>query len=147
MRLLFCRGHGLISALIRWQTWGRYSHVAIEIGGWVYEAVPRRGVRKTPAAKYNWVNVDVFTTDFGDRFDIPIREFLEDKLGRSYDYLGVLRFIPRWKEVHSQSKRYFCSELVFAALDWIIPARLLERVPGVKVSPSLLSYSPRLRNA
>lgn len=137
MRLLFCRGHGFMAALIRWQTWGRYSHVAIEIAGWVYEAVPFKGVRKTPAAKFNWDHVDIFVADgYHEEYTLA---FLESQLGKPYDYLGVMRFLPRWKE-GIFSERWFCSELFYIA----VPG-LLERVPAVKVSPSMLSYSPRLR--
>ena len=126
-----------MAALIRWQTWGKYSHVAIEIGGWVYEAVPIKGVRKLPAAKYNWKDVDVFTAD---GYNEPsVWAFLESQLGKPYDYLGVLRFLPRWKE-GVFSDRWFCSELFHVA----VPG-LLERIPAVKVSPTALSYSPRLR--
>lgn len=138
MRLLFCRGHGLISAIIRWQTWGRYSHVAIEIGGWVYEAVPVKGVRKLPAASYNWKDVDIFTADGYN--EAVVWAFLETQVGKPYDYLGVLRFLPRWKNSDYSSKRWFCSELFFTALPG-----LLERVAAVKVNPAMLSYSPRLR--
>lgn len=144
MKILFCRGHGLLAALVRWQTWGKYSHVAVQIGDWIYEAVPPR-VRKVHAMNYDWKGVDVFSTYLqgtsNPSFEQLLEEALAKEVGKRYDYCGVLRFLPRWKS--QNSNRWFCSELVFSkfkqqGLD------LLNRVEAVKVSPSLLSYSPNL---
>ena len=53
------RGRGLISALIRWQTRGRYSHAAIiQHGRVIIEAWAGKGVRKTRLT--DWRDVDVY---------------------------------------------------------------------------------------
>lgn len=137
MKILFCRGKGLLAALVRWQTWGKYSHVAIEIGGRVYEAVPFKGVRRT--ATYVWRQRnqadEFFIPGLRPEYEVGIENFLVGQLGKSYDWLGVLRFIPRWKS--AQNNRWFCSELIAEAL-----GIALKRISPVKVSPSMLSYSP-----
>jgi uncharacterized protein YycO len=144
MKILFCRGHGFLAALVRWQTWGKYSHVAVQIGDWIYEAVPPR-VRKVEASKYNWKGVDIFTTYLQGKsnqsFEQLLEEALTKELGKRYDYCGVLRFLPR--QSAQNPNRWFCSELVFSVFKQL-GIEFLSRVDAVKVNPTLLSYSPNV---
>lgn len=136
MILAFCRGKGFLSAFIRWQTWSRYSHVAIVTPDGVYEAWPFSGVRVRPY----WTDtsgIDFFVCAAPTEL---ATKFLEKQLGKKYDYFGVLRFITRKRK---SSARWFCSELAFAAAR-AAGTELLRNVDCSQVSPGMLSMSPYL---
>jgi hypothetical protein len=88
-----------------------------------------------------------------DRYDVPgmtatqwetALAFALSAVGRGYDWWSIIRFVSRRRMPHND--RWFCSELVFAALSHA-GVRLLERIAPWEVSPGLLSISPLLRLA
>lgn len=138
MILAFSRGKGLWSAIIRWQTWSKYSHVAAVTPDAVYDAMPFKGVRK----RKFWS--DISDIDFfvvtGAYRNLTAVNFIEDQIGKGYDWFGVLRFIPRWRK---SNNRWFCSELIYEAMRRA-GLTMLRDIPASKVSPGLLSQSPYL---
>jgi uncharacterized protein YycO len=136
------RGVSWISAAIRWQTRSEYSHVAIALGGVLYEAREFRGTIKRA--------VEVADLREADRFTLRahpapeqvqcMREFLEKQVGKPYDYRMVARFISRLQETRKSRGKWFCSELVFAALQ-VGGVHLLARTEPWEVSPGLLTRS------
>jgi hypothetical protein len=72
-----------------------------------------------------------------------VLEFLWEQMGKPYDYTMVARFISRRQEERESSGKWFCSELVFAALAKA-GVKLLERIEPWAVSPGVLALSPRL---
>ncbi len=141
--IVLFRGRGLISALIRWQTRGRYSHAALlQPDGRIIEAWQGAGVRR----KYlnDWSGADIYDvpglTDKG--WGIAL-QFAAAQLGKRYDYRGVCRFVTRNQA--PSNDRWFCSELVYAACAEG-GLHLLQRnvvTPGM-VSPQMLGLSPLL---
>lgn len=73
-----------------------------------------------------------------------VERFLLDELDKSYDYGSVLRFVSREQAARRDSGKWFCSELVFAALQKG-GLNLLSRIEPWAVSPGLLAYSPYLK--
>jgi hypothetical protein len=146
------QGKSLVSRLIRWFTWSKYSHVAwLCQDGSVIEAWHRGGVRRQPslsAVHTPGTRVELFqvlTHEFRE-LNYAQREavetFLTQQLGARYDFLGILGFLTRARmEKHGA---WFCSELVTRALNHAGVWPLL-RVPACKVAPGLLALSPLLR--
>lgn len=140
------KGTSWLSRLIRWFTWSQYSHAAwICRDGTVIEAWLPGGVQRVDSLSTNHRDgtmVALFEVEgLTDGQREQIERDLADRLGAPYDVLGLLGFLTR--ERMEKHNAYFCSELVFMALGvtGIVP---LSRVPPCKVSPGLLSLSPRL---
>jgi hypothetical protein len=142
MILAFCRGKGFIAALIRWQTWSKYAHVALVTKDGVFEARPKGGVVRRKFWE-DTTGIDFFVVKpGGDRMthnDMAIR-FLTGHLGKRYDWVGCLRFITRIKR---SNDRWFCSELAYRALQYA-GVQLLGITEASRVSPGLMSLSPYL---
>lgn len=145
MKILLFRGKGLISALIRWQTRAPYSHVAIVVGDWLFEAWQGEGVRRMKysehVAKHGTEGIDVF------ELTVPcdeekVRAFLFRELGQGYDYWGILRFISRRRM--PVNAKWFCSEYGFEAV-LAGGVRLLQRIESAEVHPGLVRLSPLLK--
>ena len=141
-QVLLFRGRGVISSLIRWQTRGAYSHAAIlRPDGTIIESWQGAGVRIKDITDWRGV----------DRFDVPLMSpemwasaltFADSMVGSGYDYWAIARFVSRARMPDNQ--RWFCSELVFAALAHAgLPP--LARVEPWAVSPGVLATSPYLR--
>ncbi|HEY1170247.1 MAG TPA: YiiX/YebB-like N1pC/P60 family cysteine hydrolase [Verrucomicrobiae bacterium] len=148
MLIALHRGKGFIARAIRWQTRSVYSHASIvlEESECVVEAREFEGVRMVL-----WRDV-VASGEVVDLFRVKglteeaeecVREFLWEQMGKAYDYTMVARFISRRQEERASSGKWFCSELVFAALAKA-GVRLLERVEAWEVSPGMLRLSTRL---
>ncbi len=142
--VLLFRGKGIISALIRWQTRGEYSHAALLLpDGRIVESWQGDGVRIKTLT--DWKNID--------RLHIPVMSdsqwadaiaFALAEVGRGYDYWAIIRFISRRRM--PENDKWFCSELVFAALAHV-GVKLFERIEPWAVSPGLLAISPMLSPA
>lgn len=140
------RGPGIVSRLIRWQTRSAYSHAAIVMPcGNVIESREGKGVRQLtklePTAKER---IDLFTVEVTETQLQDIAWFLNEQLGKKYDWTMVARFVTRRQESRSSSEKWFCSELVFAAFQQA-GIDLLRATEPWEVSPGLLARSPLLQ--
>lgn len=144
VRIALFRGRGLMSALIRWQTWSDYSHAAIVLpDGSIIEAWQGLGAGVRRKWIEDWEGIDVFDVDWlSEKTSKDVESFARTQIGKRYDYLGVLRFLNR-RQIVSNGK-WFCSELVFAAF-YLSNIDLLARTEPCRVSPGLLARSPLLR--
>jgi uncharacterized protein YycO len=141
------RGSSVVSRLIRWQTRSEYSHASLLLpGGHHYEAREGRGVLRhagftltNPTEQVDAFAVDLTPTQFDD-----LRHFLGAQVGKPYDWLMVARFVSRRQESRGTSGKWFCSELVYAALQQAgVP--LFRATEPWEVAPGLLARSPLLR--
>lgn len=139
--VLLFHGRGLISAAIRLQTRSEYSHAALLMpDGQIVEAWQGAGVRVK--ALTDWSGIDIYDVprlyqyQWNDAIDFALRQ-----VGQGYDYKGVLRFLTR--QDTPENGKWFCSELVFAAMQFA-GLNLLERIPAAEVSPGMLRLSPHL---
>lgn len=146
LRLLLYCGTSWVSKAIRWQTRSIYSHAAVLLPtGFVYEAWTKGGVVKAESVGANHKDgtvIDCFTFESNTTSDALIVTFLEQHLGDKYDYLSVLRFLDRRRESVSSQDKWFCSELVFAAMAYAGLAPL-ERIEAYAVNPGMLGISPK----
>lgn len=148
MQIALHRAPGIIARLIRWQTRGGYSHASILLrGGAVIESREGKGVRCLPRLERRKGEViHLFNFDHTPEQEKAIAAFLNAQIGKPYDYTMVARFLTRRQQSRAQSGKWFCSELVYAALARAgIP--LLRATEPWEVSPGLLARSPLLRPA
>lgn len=165
MKILLFRGRGISSALIRWQTWSKYSHAAVLLrDGTLIESYPGTGVirlgftnRSRPDRADGGFDALIeqrggciaLTPTISLEQESRVIEFLASQCSKPYDWRGVFRFVlPFIKRNPLDSlrmqNRWFCSDLIAAAFDWAGCA-LLYRIPFWKVSPEKLQYSTRLQ--
>lgn len=146
MRIALYRGKGIVSRLILWQSRGKFSHAAVVMADdSVIESREFKGVQKRahfkPVEGQETVKIfDVSTTLTQEGM---IMDFLNKQLGKSYDYLSILRFITREDTNRYTTNTWFCSELVFAAFQHA-GINLLARIEPWAVSPGQLATSPLL---
>lgn len=149
VKLIFFRGKGIMSALIRWQTRGKFSHVGILFeDGVFFESW-------TGSAKHLWRNggvtsqmnyqipkdAAVATVEVPDDAYAAMQRFALQQRQKRYDYRSVIRFLTRAKP--EQDNKFFCSELVveILAAGQVIA---LCAAPSV-ISPAVLWWSPNIR--
>ena len=145
-KILLFKGNSLISKLIRWQTNGNYSHAAIQLpNGRIIEAWHKPAKVRLRGPLQDWSNVEAFDVHgmTAEHWEKAIA-WAEKQIGKKYDFGGVFRFVTRWRK--QQDEKWFCSELVYqAVLEAGVP--LLARVSSSQVSPTVLSFSPLLRQS
>jgi uncharacterized protein YycO len=141
MKILLFRGRGLVSSLIRFQTWSKYSHVATMLDdGSIIEAWPGVGVHRMLKLPHGASGIDFFEPLITSHERNTITRFLIAQIGKPYDWRGVFQFVLR-EHVHTHN-RWFCSDLVAAAFNFVdVP---LLNLPYYKISPAMVSYSTRL---
>ena len=116
IRIAFYRGRGnAIDSIVRVWTQSIYSHTEIVIDDIWYGASPRDGGvvrRRVSPKKENWDYIDIECSDVEKT---AVIEFLEEQIGKRYDYLGI--FTAQIIGVNADDKKkWFCSELAASAL-------------------------------
>ena len=114
---VFSRRASLPSFLIRFMTGGaRWSHcgvVDIE-RGMVIEALAFKGVVETPLAEWCAAHPRHETVHFNCPNPGLAVHFARQQIGKSYDYLAAAG-VP-WRTRWDDTRRWYCSELLEAAL-------------------------------
>ena len=149
--VLLTHTHDPLSRLIQWQTRGPYGHAAlVNHAGDLIEALQGAGVIHDSISKYHSSDYDLFRVvpmiNIDQKYYDPLKGwvFAENQVGKPYDYTMVFRFVTRRQETRETSGKWFCSELVFAALKRAgLP--LLARTQPWEVSPAMLARSPFLQ--
>lgn len=148
MTIYLFKNKGLVPSLIKFQTRSQYTHAAIEIDGFLYESV-FKGVVKTELSAalehYKKVKYDKFECIWPalENNKKEVKNFLEMQVGKKYDFTMLFRFLTREQATRKSKNRWFCSELVFAAINKFVP--ILKNIEPWAVSPGMISYSPYLR--
>ena len=143
------RGTSTLSTIIKWRTWGDYSHASWiteegrEIEAWT------KGMREVDFGEDHTPNtiVDLFvvegmTPERSANITAALREMVAR--GVKYDYWALLGFIVRRKT--ASDSRAFCSEAIFEKVtaSGII---LLRRIAAYQVDPSTLGTTPLMHLA
>lgn len=139
--LAFFKGRGFISAVIRWQTDGPYSHVAA-MRDWNHltEAWQFKGVQTRTITE--WSDVDFYRLWVTVAQKEKFFAYLDSCVGMRYDYRGVLRFATR--SMPSENGKKFCSELIMDACEFAGIRIFNEHVRAQQVDPNRLSWSTAL---
>lgn len=138
--------NNLVSKIIRFLTRGQYSHSAIKINNFVFEAKEFNRVCEST----DWIikkgdSIDIYAIEIPSSEKLKLANFLGQQIGKKYDYMMVLGFLFFVTSEKRRSRgKWFCSELIFAALKKI-NVIILNNVEAWKVHPSELSYSPLLK--
>lgn len=142
-KILLFKGRGMVSRLIRWQTNGPYSHVALQRpDGRIIEAWNNPAKVRLRGRLSDWKDVEAYEVQGATPEQLQRAvEWAESQIGKKYDFGGVARFITRWRK--KKDDKWFCSELVFQAFKEA-GISLLDRVQSSQVSPTVLSFSPLL---
>lgn len=127
----FHQGDALISIMIRLLT-GKYNHVSIRVGNYVYEAHIKKGVTKTLYSKWNSSSV-VETIEVKSKNEKKVKLWLDKQVGKKYDVSGILSFLS----IFSKPKigKWYCSELSFVAYAKLKGVE--GNIEGQKISPYL----------
>lgn len=118
MKIHFSSNNSLISRAICWWTSAPVSHVAIEIDGYVYEALAQGFIRR---GKTQWMldnradpSKHIETFDLYVPHPDKARAWLDNRIGDKYDYPGFIAYlIPSIKELPAN---LYCSEAARLAL-------------------------------
>ena len=108
-------GDHIGSMIIKAFSRGKYSHISILFGGYVYEAVAKKGVIKTRAE--NWDSSTVIDSMFirtSDENYMKVLDFLEKQIGKKYDYRGIFSFLFQF--LRPKMGAWYCSELAKVVL-------------------------------
>lgn len=137
----FCRGQDFIANLLKLVTLGEFSHCAIQIGDYLYEATFSRGVSRTTIEEFNLRYPDRELVAVYGADEEAALAWLEEQVGKDYDYtaLTALPFRGSWQD----ESKWFCSELVAAALKKAKAIRI--RVEVGRVTPKDLWFSNKIR--
>lgn len=142
VKVILYRTKGFIPALIKWQSRGPYCHASIVAGGFVYESHLETGVVRRAISDEDMLS-DWFKVEADPQQEFDMCKFLNDQVGKKYDLTMIARFLTRRQEHRAQQGKWFCSELVVAALNagGIWP---FARTQPWEVSPNMLAKSPLL---
>ena len=168
--LAYFKGKSFVSRLIKWRTWGKYSHVAwinerdflyVDLqgdsrhipAGTIYESwhrkskgAKRSGVRKGTAGDLHKPGtvVDLYAIEIDDAHYRELILLLEGWAANpdaKYDFRGVISgFSLRKAKAHSNS-RLFCSKYLMRCLI-AIRIRFLINIDTWQTSPEDMSHSP-----
>jgi uncharacterized protein YycO len=124
----------LLGFLIRLFSFGRFNHVSIRLGNYVYEATTTRGVIRTLYTK--WDSSTVATIK-----EVPLTQdeyqrvyiWLNRQIGKGYDIWGIFSFIFFW--LPPRKGYWYCSELAICAL--AKAKDKTDQIQNQKVSPQL----------
>jgi hypothetical protein len=140
--------------LISFFTRSPYSHTSLEVGRYRYQAQLGAGVTEDSVTEPDASIAERCDIEVTSQQEIALESFLIKQIGKPYDLKAVLQFLAvirivagdsahEVQEARKKRGRWFCSELIVAALDHI-GVRLLERIEPWQVSPGLIALSPLL---
>jgi hypothetical protein len=118
-----------------WEAWGEL------LKPWKSKVFKRTGIHEghKPGTRIRLMRLaDGYARDLEE--DVAVA-YLEQAVGMGYDFQGLVRFALRIDR--DRADRWFCSELVHAALA-VAGVRLLDRVASYRVSPGDIYRSPKL---
>ena len=116
MKLVFYKPIKFQDKLIAWYTKGPYYHAEIEFsdGMRVESSAESNGVSIYTPKEDNYITVKFNILNANED---KVRKWCEEQMGCKYDWFGVVRFVVPF--VKQSSTRWFCSELIVAALQQI----------------------------
>jgi len=147
--ILQYRGTSLISRLIRSITWSNFSHSAIaNAEGYVIEAWEKAGISYAASPWENHTPGTVISVYKLAAEGKEMRIWNEALLrcGGEYDFMSIFGFLPILRHFWSDDvNRFFCSHLVAYCCRRGGAPLFSQATPLYKVSPGLLTWSPRLK--
>lgn len=155
IRIALYMGTSLVSKLIRFTNWSKYSHASIifpdgrEVEAW---HIKNKKTGKNGVQVLDYVGENHKPGTLVDIFNphIPIEklneawEIIKAQEGKPYDFRGVYNFLGRRDETEQdQQLRWFCAE-IDSYFCRKLGYPLFKRIKDYKVYPGLIAYSLRL---
>lgn len=122
----------IISILIRLITRGKFNHVSIRSGKYVYEAHIKKGVIKTLYSKWDNSTV-VECIEIKSKREKEVVKFLNQQVGKKYDLTGIIAFLSIFAK--PRKGYFYCSELAMVAFAKLFGCN--GEIQNQKVSPQL----------
>lgn len=128
----FCKSDNMGGRILRLFLMSKWNHVAIQIGNTVYESVSGAGVVKHQPAEFAKAWDKVSSVEVYVPSQLSVLRFLNDQLGKPYDWKAILAFPFRgsWQD----RSGWFCSELVYEGLR-VGGGLVSDRLPANRVTP------------
>ena len=147
IRIAQYKGKSFISSLIKFVTWGTYSHTAIMLSDTeIVEAWEGsnsvRIIRGLDDGHKIGTSVDIYSVELTEEQEAIFREFVAEQIGKKYDFWGIAGFLVR-RSIQTKGS-WFCSEL-FAAACIAAGAPLLNDRKPYQISPQMVISSPRTK--
>ncbi len=144
IRIAQYKGSSIISRVIKFISWGAYSHTGIILGdGLIVEAWQGsnsvRVIKSLSDGHKPGTPVDIYSVRMGVEQERLFTEYVEAQIGKKYDYWGIWGFLRR-KDLQ-RGESWFCSEL-FAAGCEKAGVSLLNNLLPSQTSPSMITRSP-----
>ena len=141
------KGKSWTSKIIKFVSRGKYSHTAIMLeDDYIVEAWQGsnsvRVVRSLSSGHTPGTEVDIYSIDLGVKQEERFRKFVEEQIGKPYDFWGIHGFF--WRRDTQRSQSWFCSELFAAACEEAGKALYNDTRPS-QVSPSMVARSIALK--
>jgi len=107
MKIWFCRSKTVVGRLIQLATFSKWNHVALQVGGIVYEADMKGGVRMVRLKDFLAMWSETQCLDVYVRDQAATIRWLNQQLGKPYDFMAILAlpFRTTWQHPH----KWFCS--------------------------------------
>lgn len=113
--VIFVRGDGFISKIVRFFDKGKYSHVAIAVDKYnVIEIDFKMKSKLVDVIKYDGLEQELIETNLSKEQKHKFMEEFPNYLNKNYDYLMVLGLLL--KREYNSKRSYICSELVYELL-------------------------------
>ena len=120
--------------LIRLLSLGRFNHVSIRLGNYVYEAHINTGVRRTLYTKWNNETVVQIKEVLLEQDEYQrVYSWLNKQVGKKYDLLGIFSFLFFF--LPPRKGYWYCSELAICSL--AKAKNKTDQIQNQKVSPQL----------
>ena len=141
VKIMFSTQRGILSAIIRFFTWSRYSHVDFIVGPeYLIGPYPGVGTQREKVARRKQKASRWVICEF-DASHEKMRAAMESIIGKPYDWGAIFGFVLRqdWQD----DRAWFCSEAIAWASRMAGTPLVTEK--AWRVTPRDLLMSPRLR--
>lgn len=122
MRVAFykawCGSGKKLDKLISIWTWGPFSHCELIFSdGTSFSSSSRDGGVRYKKIHYVPDHWEILDIDINPNQEKDLRSWCDGEVGKSYDYLGVLMYVPRKTDVQNK-KKWYCSEICSTVLEF-----------------------------
>ena len=114
MRIIYCTSNGFISALIRFFTFSKWSHVAIEYNGVVIDSTSVGGVAESSLKRFMATHKSIHMEELTGVDEEAVWRFLKSQVGKKYDFRAIFAF--PFRESWDEDDQWFCTEILAAAI-------------------------------
>lgn len=129
----------IINSLIQWWTKSKFFHVAIELDGFWYTALPLGGVQKlSEIDEEEFQIIQMKHRKLHPEQHNVMMNYINGQIGLDYDWKGIM-FSQVFKFGWNSGSKWFCSEYITKILQLMYVDEVFDEMPN-KVSPAKLYH-------